>query len=121
MPSSINNVDEYIHSFPENTQILLNQIRSIIKQTVPEAIESFNYGMPAYKLKSKPMVYFGAYPKHIGFYATPSGHIEFAKELSKYKQGKGSVQFPLDKPIPFDLIARIVKFRAEMILNNTSN
>ena len=118
MTSSINTVDEYIHSFPAHTQDLLNKIRSIIKQTVPEAIESFNYGMPAYKLKSKPMVYFGAYPKHIGFYATPSGHIEFAEELSKYKQGKGSVQFPLDKPIPYDLIARITKFRAEMILKS---
>ncbi len=69
--------------------------------------------MPGYKTKGKPLVYFAGYEKHIGFYATPTGHAEFAAELSKYKQGKGSVQFPLGKPIPFDLIARIVEFRVK--------
>ncbi len=68
--------------------------------------------MPAYKLNKKPLVYFAAYKNHIGFYATPSGHAEFSTELSKYKQGKGSVQFPIDEPMPLDLIERIVKFRA---------
>jgi uncharacterized protein YdhG (YjbR/CyaY superfamily) len=71
------------------------------------------YGMPAYKLNKKPLVYFAGYKNHIGFYATPSGHEQFSKELSKYKQGKGSVQFPLDKPIPFDLIRQMVAFRAQ--------
>jgi uncharacterized protein YdhG (YjbR/CyaY superfamily) len=74
-------------------------------------VESIAYGMPAYKINGKPLVYFAGYKKHIGFYATPSGHTEFADELSKYKQGKGSVQFPLDKPIPYELIRRIVAFR----------
>ena len=77
------------------------------------------YGMPAYKLKGKPLVFFGGFKKHIGFYATPSGHTEFASELSAYKQGKGSVQFPLDHAIPFDLIKRIVAFRVKEVSAKT--
>ena len=73
--------------------------------------------MPAYKTNKKPLVYFAGYPNHIGFYATPSGHEKFAKELAEFKQGKGSVQFPLDKPIPYDLIKKIVEFR---VLENSS-
>jgi uncharacterized protein YdhG (YjbR/CyaY superfamily) len=69
--------------------------------------------MPSYKTNGKPLVYFAAFKKHIGFYATPSGHIAFANELARYKQGKGSVQFPLDTPVPFDLIRQIVAFRVE--------
>ncbi len=105
------NIDEYIADFPEKIQSLLKQVRSIVKQAAPEAEESIGYGMPAYKTHGKPLVYFAAFKNHIGFYATPTGHAEFAKELSKYKQGKGSVQFPIDQPIPFELIARIVEFR----------
>jgi uncharacterized protein YdhG (YjbR/CyaY superfamily) len=106
-------VDSYIKSFPESVQVLLEQVRDTIKENAPDAAESFAYQMPAYKTNGKPLVYFAAFQNHIGFYATPAGHSEFAKELSKYKQGKGSVQFPFDKPIPFDLIGRIVKFRVE--------
>jgi uncharacterized protein YdhG (YjbR/CyaY superfamily) len=106
-------VDSYIASFPENVQDILIRIRTIIKHTAPDAEESFAYKMPSYKLNKKPLVYFAAFDRHIGFYATPSGHSEFSSELSHYKQGKGSVQFPLNQPIPFDLIERIVKFRAE--------
>jgi uncharacterized protein YdhG (YjbR/CyaY superfamily) len=106
-------VDSYIKSFPESVQVLLEQVRDTIKENAPDAAESFAYQMPAYKTNGKPLVYFAAFNSHIGFYATPAGHSEFAKELSKYKQGKGSVQFPFDKPIPFDLIGRIVKFRVE--------
>jgi uncharacterized protein YdhG (YjbR/CyaY superfamily) len=106
------NVDEYIADFQENIQILLNQVRSTIRQTAPDAVESIGYGMPAYKLNGRPLVYFAGYKNHIGFYATPTGHSEFANELSKYKQGKGSVQFPLDQPMPCELIAQIVAFRA---------
>ena len=105
------NIDEYIADFSEEIQILLNQVRSTIKQAAPDAEESVAYGMPAYKLKGKPLVYFAGYKNHIGFYATPTGHEEFAKELSKYKQGKGSVQFPIDQPMPLELIAQIVEFR----------
>ncbi len=107
------NVDDYIKSFPDDVRIRLMQIRDIIKKNAPEAEESISYKMPAYKLHGRPLVYFAGYDKHIGFYATPTGHSQFASELSEYRQGKGSVQFPLDKPLPLDLIIRIVKFRVE--------
>jgi uncharacterized protein YdhG (YjbR/CyaY superfamily) len=106
-------VDSYIKTFPINVQVFLNQIRSIIKENAPNAEESIAYKMPAYKTNGKPLVYFAGFKNHIGFYATPTGHVQFEKELSVYKQGKGSVQFPLDKPMPLALIARIVKFRVE--------
>ena len=104
-------IDEYIANFPEEIQSLLNQVRSIINQAAPDAEESIGYGMPAYKLYGRPLVYFAGFKNHIGFYATPTGHAEFAKELSKYKQGKGSVQFPINQPMPLELIAQIVEFR----------
>ena len=110
-------VSNYIQSFPEPVKILLEQIRNVIKETAPEAEESISYGMPAYKIKGKPLVYFAGYKNHIGFYATPTGHKAFAEELSQYKQGKGSVQFPLNEPIPFDLIKRIIIFRKINLLN----
>lgn len=113
MDFKFKNTDDYIKSFPKDVQERLKQIRAIIKQIAPDAEESISYAMPAYKLHGKPLVYFAAFKNHIGFYATPSGHSEFAKELSKYKQGKGSVQFPLDKPLPLGLITKIVKFRAK--------
>jgi uncharacterized protein YdhG (YjbR/CyaY superfamily) len=106
-------VDQYISSFPEEIQLLLTKIRKTIKENAAEAEESISYGMPAYKTNGKPLVYFSAFKSHIGFYATPTGHAEFADELSKYKQGKGSVQFPLNQPMPYDLIARIVIFRVK--------
>jgi uncharacterized protein YdhG (YjbR/CyaY superfamily) len=104
-------VDEYISTFLENIQLLLDEIRATIRETAPEAVENIAYGMPAYKVNGKPLVYFAGFKNHIGFYATPTGHTEFANQLSKYKQGKGSVQFPVNQPIPFDLIKRIVEFR----------
>ena len=106
-------VDAYIAQFPKSTREILSGIRNIIKQAAPEAEESISYGMPAYKLFAKPLVYFAGYEKHIGFYATPTGHAAFEKELSKYKQGKGSVQFPIDEPMPLRLITKMVKFRVE--------
>ncbi|HAQ18786.1 MAG TPA: hypothetical protein DCR40_06050 [Prolixibacteraceae bacterium] len=107
-----NTIDEYIAGFPDEIQRILNQVRSTIRQAAPEAEESISYGMPAYQLNGRPLVYFAGFKNHIGFYATPTGHSEFAKELSKYKQGKGSVQFPIDQPMPLELIAQIVEFRA---------
>jgi uncharacterized protein YdhG (YjbR/CyaY superfamily) len=106
-------VDSYIKSFPEKVQSLLNQVRSVIRENAPDAEESIAYRMPAYKTNGRPLVYFAGFSNHIGFYATPTGHAEFSKELSKYKQGKGSVQFPLDKPLPLELIGRIVRFRVQ--------
>ncbi len=105
--------EEYINSFSDDIRLLLRQMRSAILENAPGAEEGFAYRMPAYKLNGKPLVYFSVFRNHIGFYATPTGHAEFARELAKYKQGKGSVQFPLHKPLPMDLIIRIVKFRVK--------
>jgi len=109
--------EEYISNFPKEVQLLLQEVRKTIKKVAPEAEESISYGMPAYKLIKKPLVYFAGYKNHIGFYATPTGHIEFAKELSKYKQGKGSVQFPINEPLPLELITRMIQFRVKENLN----
>ena len=106
-------VDDYITAQTTDIQPLLKEIRKTIKKSAPKAEESISYGMPAYKYCGKPLVYFGAYKYHIGFYATPSGHLEFSEELSRYKQGKGSVQFPIDKALPLQLITKIVEFRVQ--------
>jgi uncharacterized protein YdhG (YjbR/CyaY superfamily) len=108
---SFSSVDAYIAGSPPEVQAILRKIRRIIQDAAPSAAESFGYGMPAYKLKGKPLVYFAAFEKHIGFYPIPTGIEAFKEELSHYKGGKGSVQFPLDKPIPYDLIERIVQYR----------
>lgn len=105
------NVDEYIREFEGETKQRLIATRKLVLDTAPQAEESISYGMPAYKINGKPLVYFGGYKSHIGFYATPTGHKAFEKELSKYKQGKGSVQFPLNEPLPEKLIREIVLFR----------
>lgn len=121
MNTDFKTVDEYIASFPKSTQEILKKIRKTVKMKASGAIEVINYGMPAYKLNGKPLVYFGGYKNHIGFYATPSGHASFQKELANYKQGKGSVQFPLDQIIPYDLIGQMVEFRVEeanLLTNN---
>jgi uncharacterized protein YdhG (YjbR/CyaY superfamily) len=102
--------DEYIESFPEEIQKILVQVRNTIRAAAPEAEETISYHMPAYKFHGA-LVYFAAFQNHIGFYATPTGHDAFRKELSQYKTGKGSVQFPLEQPMPLELIAEIVKFR----------
>lgn len=109
----MNEVDKYISNFSDDVQEKLKQIRSIIKDVAPEAVESFSYGMPAYKTNGKALVYFAGYKNHIGFYATPTGHQEFTLELANYKQGKGSVQFPIKQELPVELITRIVEFRIQ--------
>lgn len=111
MNTDFKSVEEYIQTFPKEIQLILEKIRVIILKNAPQATESISYGMPAYKANGKPLVYFAGYKNHIGFYATPTGHAEFFDELSNYKQGKGSVQFPHNKPIPYDLIERILLFR----------
>lgn len=111
MDKKLNSVDDYIADFPPDIQAILTKIRSLVKKTAPDAVESMAYGMPGYKTNGKPLVYFAAYKEHIGFYATPTGHAKFAEELSRYKQGKGSVQFPLKEDMPYDLIVRIIEFR----------
>jgi len=109
----MNEVDKYIATFPQEVQEILKKIREIIKNEAPDAVEGFAYGMPSYKTHGKPLVYFAGYKSHIGFYATPSGHESFLTELAKYKQGKGSVQFPIDEPMPFELIQQMVAFRVQ--------
>lgn len=104
-------IEAYIQNFPDDVRDILRKIRNLVKENAPGAAEKVAYRMPAYKLNKKPLIYFAAFKHHIGLFATPSAHSEFKEELSKYKHGKGSVQFPLDQPIPYDLIERIVKFR----------
>lgn len=105
------NVEQYIAQFDGDIKKRLEVLRALVRSMAPEAEESVAYGLPAYKLNGKPLVYFGGFPKHIGFYATPNGHEAFREEFAKYKQGKGSVQFPHDQPLPVDLIKRVVQFR----------
>jgi uncharacterized protein YdhG (YjbR/CyaY superfamily) len=105
-------VEEYISRFPKKTQKILEEVRATIQKAAPKAVEGIGYAMPAYK-QDGPLVYFAGYENHIGFYATPSGSEAFTKELSKYKQGKGSVQFPIDQPMPLTLISKMVKFRVK--------
>lgn len=105
-------IDEYIAGFPEDVQAILQKIRQTIRETVPNAEEAISYQMPTFKLKGN-LVHFAAFKNHIGFYPVPSGIEAFKDELSVYVQGKGSVQFPLDKPMPYDLIRRIVVFRMQ--------
>jgi uncharacterized protein YdhG (YjbR/CyaY superfamily) len=111
MKKEITNVDEYLEGFPEGVREKLNSIRRTILENAPGAFEGIAYRMPAYRTNGKPLVYFAGFDRHIGFYATPAGHERFRDELSVYKQGKGSVQFPIDRPVPLSLIAAIVRFR----------
>ena len=109
----MNEIDQYINQFPTKVMEKLTQIRALIQELAPDAVEHMSYGMPAYQLNGKPLVYFAGYANHIGFYALPSGHDQFVAELSGYKQGRGSVQFPIEDDLPLDLIHRIVEFRVE--------
>jgi uncharacterized protein YdhG (YjbR/CyaY superfamily) len=103
-------IDDYIRSFPPEVQSLLEKLRQSIRKAAPEAVEAISYRMPAFKLNGV-LVYFAAYKKHIGFYPTGSGIKSFKTELSAYVTSKGTVQFPLDKPIPYALVEKIVAFR----------
>jgi len=103
-------VDEYIASFPEDAQTKLQELRATIKAAAPEAVEKISYQMPAFFLKGN-LVYYAAWKKHIGFYAIPSANEAFKDELSAYTVSKGAVQFPLDRPLPVDLITRMTRFR----------
>jgi uncharacterized protein YdhG (YjbR/CyaY superfamily) len=106
------NIDEYIAGFPKDIQDLLEKIRTTIREAVPDAEEAIKYQMPTFVLRGN-LVHFAAFNNHIGFYPAPMGIEEFKDRLAPYEGGKGSVQFPLNKPIPFDLISDIVKFRVK--------
>jgi len=105
-------IDEYIANFPKDVQAILQKIRKTIRKTAPGAQETINYQMPTFTLHGN-LVHFAAFEKHIGFYPTPSGIEKFKKEIDAYKNAKGSVQFPLDQPIPYELISRITEFRVK--------
>ncbi|HLC05839.1 MAG TPA: DUF1801 domain-containing protein [Anaerolineales bacterium] len=105
-------IDEYIAGFPDDVQEILEKIRTTIRDAAPDAEETISYQMPTFTLKGN-LIHFAAHKKHIGLYPTPTGTERFKKELSVYKAAKGSVRFPLDEPIPFGLISRIVKFRVK--------
>jgi uncharacterized protein YdhG (YjbR/CyaY superfamily) len=113
------NVDDYIVSFPKSTQVLLEKLRTIIRKNAPQAEEIISYGMPAYKYHGM-LAYFAGYKNHIGFYPLPSAIKTFKKGISIYKNAKGSVQFPLDKPLPVKLITEMMKFRVKENLEKQS-
>ncbi len=104
--------DEYIAGFPADVQKVLRKVRATIRKAAPEAEETINYGIPTFTLNGN-LVHFAGFKSHIGFYPTPSGIEKFKKELSAYEWAKGSVKFPLDQPIPYALITKIVKFRVK--------
>jgi uncharacterized protein YdhG (YjbR/CyaY superfamily) len=105
-------IDEYIARFPRDIQARLEEVRSTIKKAAPAAKETIKYAIPTFTQNGN-LVFFAAFKNHVGFYPAPSGMKEFEKELSVYKTGKGSVQFPLDKPMPINLITKIVKWRVK--------
>jgi uncharacterized protein YdhG (YjbR/CyaY superfamily) len=115
--AGFSSIDEYIAAFPEEIRPLLEELRATIKAAAPDAVEKISYQMPTFYLKGN-LVHFAAHKKHIGFYPTPSGIQAFKSELSIYEGAKGSVQFPIDKPLPLDLIRRIVEFRVAENLKN---
>lgn len=105
-------IDKFIAGFPKDVEEILKKVRTTIRESAPGAEETINYGIPTFTLKGN-LVHFSAFKTHIGFYPTPSGVEKFKKELSKYEWAKGSVKFPLDKPIPYALISKIVRFRVK--------
>lgn len=117
MTSTPNAIDAYIATFPAEVQSRLQQIRAAIRSLVPEADEVIKYAIPTYVFAGVNLVHFAGYQHHIGFYPIPSSMKAFEKELSPYKKGKGSVQFPLDQPLPLTLIKKIVAFRLKEVLD----
>ena len=109
--STANSIDEYIAGFPPETQIVLEEMRALIRASASGATETISYAIPTFDLNGKHLVHFAGYERHVGFYPIPSGLEAFKEDLAPYKRGKGSVQFPLGQPLPTGLIRRIVEFR----------
>jgi uncharacterized protein YdhG (YjbR/CyaY superfamily) len=105
-------IDDYIAAFPSDVRRLLKRLRATIRRAAPDAEEAIKYRLPTF-VQNGNLVHFGAFKKHIGFYATPKGNQQFRKELSRYAGAKGSVQFPLDQPLPYGLVSRMVQFRVK--------
>lgn len=114
-------IDEYIAGFPREIQELLEKVRITIRKAAPDAEETISYKIPTFNLKGKYLIYFAAYKKHIGMYPVPTGDAEFNEQVSVYQAGKGTLRFPLDKPIPLGLIRKIVKLRVEETLARTAS
>ena len=114
--SSPQNIDQYMEGFPAEVQEILRKIRLTIKKAVPQAEETISYKMPTFNLKGQYLLYFAAYKKHIGLYPVPAGDEEFNQTIAPYQAGKGTLQFPLDQPIPYKLIGQIAKVRAKDVL-----
>jgi len=112
LTKNLNSIDEYINNFPADIQLLLNQMRGTIRKAAPDASEKISYQMPTFFLKGN-LVHFAALKNHIGFYPTPSAIIAFHKEIKRYISSKGAVQFPLDEPLPLELVTKMVKFRVK--------
>ena len=110
-PAAATTVDEYIAGFPPHVRAILSELRSVIRQAAPDAVEKISYRIPTFYFNGN-LVHFAAFENHVGFYPGPTGIARFRKELSRYKGAKGSVQFPLDEPLPLELVSRIVQFRA---------
>ena len=113
-------IDEYIADFPEEIQVILEKLRQVIKEAAPEAREAISYGMPTFKLKGN-LVHFAAHKEHIGFYPTPSAIEAFKKDLSVFEISKGAIRFPIDRPIPFDLVEKMTRFRVKEVRAKTGN
>ena len=106
---------QYLAEFDGETLARINRVRSMVATAAPQAVESIAYGLIGWKLNGTPLIYVGGFTHHIGMYATPAEHAEFAAEFAHFKHGKGSVQFPLNKPLPIDLIQRVIEFRVRQV------
>ena len=115
-----NSIDEYIGLFPSEVQDILTTLRKVIKEAAPEATEKISYQMPTFAMHGN-LVHFAAYKKHIGFYPAASGVAAFTDKLVEYKTSKGAIQFPIDKPLPYDLIREIVQFRVDENMKRVEN
>jgi len=111
MRSTATTIDDYVAEFPADTRKALQKVRALIVAAAPGATETISYAIPTFDLRGRHLVHFAAFTRHLGLYPTPSGIAAFSDELAPYKSGKGSLQFPLDRPLPLDLIRRIVEFR----------
>jgi uncharacterized protein YdhG (YjbR/CyaY superfamily) len=110
-------IDEYIATSPRNVRDILEELRRVIRESAPDSEETISYGIPTFDLNGRHLVHFAAYENHIGFYPTSSGITRFKKELSRYQLSRGTVRFPINEPVPFDLIRRIVKYRVKETLD----
>ena len=118
--SAYSTIDEYIADFPADVQAVLQKIRQTIQKAAPKAEETISYQIPAFRLNDRILIYFAGFKNHVSIYPAPRGAAEFKDKLERYKGGKGTVQFPLEKRIPYELIRRVVKFKVKQNLDRTA-